>query len=59
MVGNGLLIYGLLHIGAIGLEDFLALHELHKVHEFNGCFDPQRDLQLIAEEKRGFIEALH
>jgi hypothetical protein len=41
---------------ATGLEDFLALHELH---EFNGCFDPQHDLQLIAEAKRGFIEALH
>jgi hypothetical protein len=44
---------------AIGLHDFLALHKLHKVHEFNGCFDPQRDVQLIAEAKRGFIEALH
>jgi hypothetical protein len=44
---------------ATGLEDFLALYELHEVHEFNGCFDPQRDLQLIAEAKRGFIEALH
>jgi hypothetical protein len=49
-------------LGATELEDFLALHEvheLHKMHEFNGCFDPQRDLQLIAEAKRGFIEALH
>jgi hypothetical protein len=46
-------------LGATGLEDFLALHELHEVHKFNGCFDPQRDLQLIAEAKRGFIEALH
>jgi hypothetical protein len=44
---------------ATGLEDFLALYELHEVHEFNGCFDPRRDLQLIAEAKRGFIEALH
>jgi hypothetical protein len=43
-------------LGATGLEDFLALHELHK---FNECFDPQRDLQLIAKAKRGFIEALH
>jgi hypothetical protein len=43
-------------LGATGLEDFLALHELH---EFIGCFDPQRDLQLIAEAKHGFIEALH
>jgi hypothetical protein len=43
-------------LGATGLEDFLALYELHK---FNGCFDPQRDLQLIAEAKRVFIEALH
>jgi hypothetical protein len=46
-------------LGATGLEDFLVVHELHKVHEFNGCFDPQRDLQLIVEAKRGFIEALH
>ena len=46
-------------LGATGLEDFLPLHELHKVHDFNGCFDPQHDLQLIAEAKRGFIEALH
>jgi hypothetical protein len=46
-------------LGATGLEDFLALHELHKVHEFNGCFDPQCDLQLIADAKRGFIKALH
>jgi hypothetical protein len=46
-------------LGATGLEDFLALHELYKVHEFNGCFDSQRDLQLIAEAKRGFIEAFH
>ena len=45
-------------LGATGLEDFLLLHELHKVHDFNGCFDPQHDLQLIAEAKRGFIEAL-
>jgi hypothetical protein len=29
------------------------------VHKFNGCFDPQRDLQLIAEAKHVFIEALH
>ena len=43
-------------LGAIGLEDFLALLKLHK---FNGCFDPQCDLQLIVEAKRGFIEALH
>jgi hypothetical protein len=46
-------------LGATRLEDFLALHELHEVHGFNGCFDPQHDLQLIAEAKRGFIEALH
>jgi hypothetical protein len=32
---------------------------LHEVHEFNGFFHPQCDLQLIAEAKRGFIEALH
>ena len=44
---------------ATKLEDFLALHELHEVHKFNGCFDPQRDFQLIAEAKRGFTEALH
>jgi hypothetical protein len=44
---------------AIGLEDFIALYELHEVHEFNGFFHPQRDLQLIAEAKHGFIEALH
>jgi hypothetical protein len=44
---------------ATGLDDFLTLHELHEVHEFNGCFDPQRDLQLIAEAKLGLIEALH
>jgi hypothetical protein len=41
---------------ATGLEDFLVLHELYK---FNGFFHPQRDLQLIAEAKRGFIEAFH
>jgi hypothetical protein len=46
-------------LGATRLEDFLALHELHEVHKFNGCFDPQRDLQLIAEAKHVFIEALH
>jgi hypothetical protein len=35
------------------------LHELHEVHEFNGCFDPQCDLQLIAEAKRGpFIDRI-
>jgi hypothetical protein len=44
---------------ATGLEDFLALHELHEVYKFNGFFHPQRDLQLIAEAKCGFIEALH
>jgi hypothetical protein len=42
-----------------GLEDFLVLYELHEVHEFDGFFHLQRDLQLIAEAKRGFIEALH
>ena len=46
-------------LGVTGLEDFLALHELYKVHEPNGCFDYQRDLQFIAEAKRRFIEALH
>jgi hypothetical protein len=44
---------------ATGLMDFLVLHELHEVHEFNGFFHPQRDLQLIAEAKSGLIEAFH
>jgi hypothetical protein len=44
---------------ATRLEDFLVLHELHEVHEFNGFFHPQRDLQLIAEAKCGLIEAFH
>jgi hypothetical protein len=44
---------------AIGLEDFLVLHELYEVHKFNGCFDPQFHLHLIVEAKHGFIEALH
>jgi hypothetical protein len=34
-------------------------HTESELNEFNGCFDPQRDLQLIAEAKHGFIEALH
>jgi hypothetical protein len=46
-------------IHATRLEDFPDEHALHEVHVFNGCVDPQRDLQLIAEAKRGFIEALH
>jgi hypothetical protein len=62
-VHRGVLVYGTSMGGcklrATGLENFLALHELYEVHKFNGCFDLQRDLQLIAEIKRGFIEALH
>jgi hypothetical protein len=46
-------------VRATRLEDFLDEHALHEVHVFNGCVDPQRDLQLIAEAKHGFIEALH
>jgi hypothetical protein len=46
-------------VRAIGLDDFLDEQALHEVHVFNGCVDPQRDLQLIAKAKRGFIEALH
>ena len=46
-------------LGATGLEDFSPSCIMHKMHNFNGCFDPQYDLQLIAGAKRGFIETLH
>jgi hypothetical protein len=36
-------------VRATGLQDILDEHALHEVHMFNGCVDPQRDLQLIAK----------
>jgi hypothetical protein len=36
-------------VWATGLQDILDEYALHKVHVFNGCVDPQHNLQLIAK----------
>ena len=56
---HGNAIHGHLHTRGYRIGGLSPLYKMHKMHNFNGFFDPQYGLQLIAEAKHGFIVALH